>query len=65
MDEENSLCGTFPARNVVPGDLSYAESVRGKKNQDQNMRPDSFAWPNKNERSSERTDERFGFAQDG
>ena len=65
VDEENSECDTFLARNVVPGNASYSESVRGKNRQDQNMRSDSFAWPNENEGSNERADERFGFGQDG
>ena len=38
VDEENSECDTFLARNVVPGNASYSESVRGKNRQDQNMR---------------------------
>ena len=43
VDEENSECDTFLARNVVPGNASYSESVRGKNRQDGNMRSDSFA----------------------
>ena len=65
VDEENSECVTFPARNVVPGDASYSESVRGKNRRDKNMRSDSFAWPNENEVSNERADENVGFGQDG
>ena len=65
VDKENSECNTFPARNVVPGDSSYSESVRCKNRQDQNMLSDLLTWPNENEGSNQRTDERFGFGQDG